>query len=201
MISMALYAQNTVAEDGAFRSTGRYNNHDFVISGSCSDGENDGSIIVDFKQSFPTRLPTKYYRGHYDFTSETLSGFWGYDPEETERTSPFIFKRISSTFMCFRPAPSMFAGDKKPGALWKFALSAVHHQVKRQAWSRSLITERRTARKRFIHLRIRYKDFGPPLSVEDFIELSRLRMSFTAEDNRFYHSLAAAKARRTTGHG
>ncbi|KAJ7779541.1 hypothetical protein B0H14DRAFT_2631247 [Mycena olivaceomarginata] len=72
-----------------------------------------------------------------------------------------------------------------------------HPEQVSYGWSWSYFKERRDNRKRFIELYIRSTKFGPPMSDEEWEDLSRVKKTLTTSDSRFYHSLAEAQIRAT----
>ncbi|KAF7297297.1 hypothetical protein MIND_00962900 [Mycena indigotica] len=194
MISMHFIA----ASSRRFTATSRSNTSDFTITGECAPQGSD-LIKITFKQTFPTRFPAQYYAGVWSRATHSLTGTWGAEADAKTHGGVFIFKRVDPEHMCFFPALSELQSNKSR-ALWNFALSAVLYQVRKQTLSWTFYKERSYARKRFVDLYIRNTRFGKPLNRQEEKELGLIKKSFTTADSRFYHSIAEAKIRVTTGH-
>ncbi|KAJ7058048.1 hypothetical protein C8F01DRAFT_1149302 [Mycena amicta] len=181
-----------------FTATSRSNTTDFTINGECS-GENSSTVKFTFKRTFPTRFPAQYFSGTWTRTTQSLTGTWGAEADPRTHGGVFIYKRIEPENMCFFP-PLVELKNNKARALWKFAISAVQFQIRKQTFSWAFYKERSYARKRFIELYIRSTAFGRPLNRAEETELGLIKKSFTTADSRFYHSIALANIRVTTGH-
>jgi hypothetical protein len=184
MVSMDLKPSSTRGDVQLFTASERANMTDFKIAGECRAGDKPGTVSVSFKRSFPARYPTQYYTGTWDAKMQTLTGtVWREeDPNDSERPSgAFVFKRIAPEHMCFSPAPVELEANKSR-ALWTFAISAVRSDIRRNRWAWSFFEDRRDIRKRFIELYIRSTTFGPPISQEEWDELSRVKKMMTTAD-------------------
>lgn len=198
-ISMDLKPSTPDGNTQPFTASGRYNDTEYTLVGQCTEGTSPGLFDVTIKQSYPVRFVPKYYHGQFEPASGSLIGTWGYDEDHSANTWSFVFKRIPALYMGFRPVPTVFEGNK-PRALWSFAISAVLYDVRKRNWSKSFFNQRRESKNRFIELQIRNEHFGRNLDTVEAVELRTLRGRFNAADNRFFHSLAAYKARRIIDH-
>jgi hypothetical protein len=184
MVSMDLKPSSTRGDVQLFTAAERANMTDFKIAGECRAGDEPGTVAISFKRSFPARYPAQYYTGTWDPKMQTLTGtVWREeDPNDSERPSgAFVFKRIAPEHMCFSPAPVELKANKSR-ALWTFAISAVRFDIRRNRWAWSFFEDRRDIRKRFIELYIRSTTFGPPMSQEEWDELSRVKKMMTTAD-------------------
>nr|GAT60452.1 predicted protein [Mycena chlorophos] len=194
MISMNLVA----AGSRRFTASSRSNMTDFTVLGECS-GDNTGLVNFTFKQTFPTRFPPQYFAGTWHRSTHSLTGTWGAEADPRTHGGAFIFKRIEPEHMSFFPA-LVELRTNKARAMWNFAISAVQFQIRKDTFSWAFYKERSYARKRFIDLYVRNTRYGKPLSRTEEIELGLIKKSFTTADSRFYHSIAEARIRVTTGH-
>ncbi|KAJ7757039.1 hypothetical protein B0H16DRAFT_1885755 [Mycena metata] len=201
MISMDLKPSSTQGEDvQLFTASGRSNGTDFNLMAECRVGDDPGIVSFTWQRSFPARLPTQYVNGTWSAATETLSGTWDMDEDPAGHRGSFVFKRLTPEHTCFVPSPVDLAANK-PRALWAFAIAAVLYDIRKSRWSWSFFKERRDIRKRFVEFHIRStKDWGPPMTDDDWDEFSRIRKAFTAADSRFLYSLAENQIRATTGH-
>jgi hypothetical protein len=189
MCSMDLQPSSTSGEGDdvvqLFTAAARANRTDFKIAGKARMGMTPGTVTISFKRSFPARYAPQYYTGTWDAATETLSGKFSYEeePEDPEQMSygAFVFRRVAPEYMCFVPAPVELEANK-PRALWAFAIDSVRFDVRRKGWSWSYFKERRDNRKRFIELYIRSTKFGPPMSDEEWEDLSRVKKTLTTSD-------------------
>lgn len=68
-----------------------------------------------------------------------------------KRRHTFALKRVSPEILVDRPHPREFTQDKVK-ALWKYALTAVQNQVRRELFSWSYLKERRDLREEYLEL-------------------------------------------------
>lgn len=144
----------------------------------------DGSVEYHFKRTYSARLKKTYFKGTLEDDGETLSGSWGY--EEDDKPYRFIFKRIPPEVLIARPPLQEFE-DNKIRALWKYALTAVHNEVRRKMFSWSFLKERRDIRKEYLELLERETD-----SASTSVDLDRfavLDRTATCEDIRTFYVL------------
>lgn len=201
LISFILEPQDLHGATPGFKASGRANRSDFTISGRCKRDESSGALRIWFKQQFPTRFPTMFWRGQVDLEKATITGKVRFTDNKKEKTFfQFILKRLPCEIMRFRPLPPVF-DQNKARALWIFATSAVISQIRRYSWSwSSYFKERQNTRKRFIELYIREMHIGKPLNGGEISELGQLRHGLTVADGRFYYSLALHQVRLITLH-
>ncbi|KAI9069628.1 hypothetical protein FKP32DRAFT_1599785 [Trametes sanguinea] len=157
----------------------------YQVSGRCDLSEK-GGLVVRFTMRPVGKVPTEY-TGHLQ-DELTIVG------DRTFLRGPrlwnkFILKRIRGTQMCLRPSPLALTSESHRGrfrALWRYAMSAVIHDIRQRNWSWAYFAERRDTRKRFIEVILQSLD-GRNVDVE---LLSEVHRSCTVADARFYHELA-----------
>ncbi|GBE85444.1 hypothetical protein SCP_0706310 [Sparassis crispa] len=169
----------------------------YAISGA-TETDSDGQISYRFTQKYTARFSTKCFCGHLNEECTTLQGVWGYGSADGSNDD-FVMSRLAPEVLTYRPSPRQFA-ENRIKALWKFVLSAVEGQVRRQIWSWSHFKQRRDIRKRYIQLLIRKWDFGRLLEGDEEDELARCRKTLTPEDARFYETLYHFQLRVTPVH-
>ena len=150
------------------------------VSGGYSVDE-DGLTRYDVTMTYASRYHTQHFSGRLDPEGSTLSGLWGHNPHHKQE--PFFLRRIPCDILCLRPSPFEF-GQKKPRALWRFALGAVMEQVKKQRFNWSLILERRRQGRRYVELLAR-RDLDE-LTPQEVEELSAYHKRLTPSEARFY---------------
>ncbi|KAF8498941.1 hypothetical protein BU17DRAFT_59228 [Hysterangium stoloniferum] len=168
-----------------FKASARAHSGDFTVTGQCTPAEGDGKIQIEFQREFNRRVPTQYWSGTFDPSTESISGTWGTDPKD--HFGVFILKRTDPLDLRFRPAPAEFDKDQ-PKALWKYARLAMLSQIKRKTWKWSYFQDRRDGRKKFFELYIRNGHFGKPLDADEMMEWRQVRCNLTSADVRFYQS-------------
>ncbi|KAJ7177952.1 hypothetical protein C8R46DRAFT_667658 [Mycena filopes] len=199
MISMDLQPSSTEDQVQLFTASGRSNRSDFKISGQCRAGDEPGTVSFTWQRSFPVRFATQYFAGTWNAATDTLTGKYGLAEDPTTHGGAFVFKRLTPEHTRFTPSPAELE-ENKSRALWAFAIGAVLNDLRRNRWSWSFFKERRDNRQRFLELQIRGTKFGPPMTNDDWAELSRIKRTFTTAESRFYHSLADKQIRATTDH-
>ncbi|KAF8498939.1 hypothetical protein BU17DRAFT_102863 [Hysterangium stoloniferum] len=162
-----------------FKASARAPSGDFTVTGQCTPAEGADKIKIVFKREFKSHVPTQYWSGTFDPSTESISGTWGTDPKD--HFGVFILKRTDPLDLRFRPAPAEFDKDQ-PKALWKYARLAMLSQIKRKSWKWSYFQDRRHGRKKFFELYIRNGHFGKPLDADEMLE----KPSFTT-----YHANGA----------
>ncbi|KAJ7228211.1 hypothetical protein GGX14DRAFT_346568 [Mycena pura] len=182
MISMDLTASGSLT----FCASSRANMSDFTIAGECSQ-QNVEITNFKFKKTFPARYAPLHFAGSWNSETQSLSGTWGEESDARTHPGVFIFKRTLPDCMCFYPAPAVLQANQSR-ALWQFAIAAVRHGVRREAWSWTFFEQRAANRKRFTELYIRNTRFGKPLSRSEEEELGLLKKSFTVAD-RLCHNV------------
>jgi hypothetical protein len=198
MVSMHLRA---VGEGLKFTGTFRGSEDgDYIIHGDCHHDPDKGDISVKYTCSAtpPSDIPPQYFSGTWDASSGHLTGNWGIN-EEIEPPYLLVYRRTSPNDLCFLPPPRSFEATRTK-ALWRFALDAVRHRVRRDMWCWDYFRERRNNRLQFVDLSIRRSHFGKPLSAEEDETFSRLQQRLTPPDIVFYLSLAQRQIQMTTNH-
>ncbi|KAM5533055.1 hypothetical protein V8D89_013270 [Ganoderma adspersum] len=100
----------------------------------------DGTVEYSFTQTYAARIPKMYWTGTLTDDGGTLSGRWGYKKEDQPHT--FVYKRTPLEVLVDRPLPEEFTKNRVK-ALWSYALTAIHNQVRRQLFSWSYLVEHR----------------------------------------------------------
>jgi len=201
MISFTLKPQEGASVVKAFKASSRSNQVEFTIIGTCE--EREGNTEVSFKRNLPSSYPSEYWKGEFDLLKQVITGTVAYEENGGEdRLFPFTFYlcRTTPEILRFRPTPADFE-ERKTESLWKYAIEAIVAQIQRDSWSWSYFRKRRDTRRRFLELWMRRTCGGTPLTPEEQEELTSIRHSLTAQDGRFYHSIAARRIRNTIVHG
>lgn len=155
----------------------------FTILGGYTKKE-DGSIEYNFSRTYAARHRKTYFTGSLTEDGGTLAGRWGYDDDE--KPYHFLFKRVPAETLIARPPPTEFE-ENKIRALWKYALTAVHNEVRRKMFSWSYLKERRDIRHEYLHLVEREID---NVSTDDDLDrLALLNGTATCEEVRSFYVL------------
>ncbi|KAJ7216565.1 hypothetical protein GGX14DRAFT_696336 [Mycena pura] len=207
MLSLTFEPSYVQGDVQHFTGVGRAMRFDFKISGECraSDRPDQPGIVVLFTRKFLSHVPpTDYWIGTWDVATDAITGTLGNEKNRKTHPASFVFKRMPPEHMRFVPAPvELEHKQDKSRALWRFAIEAVRHQVRRDRWSWVFFKERRDTRRRFIELYIRgsgSSTFGVPLSNEECEEFNRILKLLTTADCRFYSSFAEVQIRKITNH-
>ncbi|KAI0766852.1 hypothetical protein BD413DRAFT_141493 [Trametes elegans] len=155
----------------------------------------DGSVEYNFSRTYSARLRKTYFTGVLSDDGETLSGTWGYSTGE--KPWAFIFKRIPPETLIARPPPSEFE-ENKIRALWKYALTAAHNEVRRKMFSWSYLKERRDIRVEYLELLERETD--ELTTAEDLERFAVLDRTATTEDVRCFYVLKDYRQRPVPSH-
>ncbi|KAI0373412.1 hypothetical protein BV20DRAFT_937448 [Pilatotrama ljubarskyi] len=166
----------------------------FTIVGGYTTKE-DGTVEYNFSRTYSARLKKTYFTATLSEDGGTLSGNWGY--VESEKPYVFLFKRIAPEILIARPPPSEFE-ENKIRALWKYALTAAHNEVRRKMLSWSWIKERRDIRKEYIELLEREADLQS--TAEDIVRFNILDRTSTCEDVRFFNVIRDYRKRPVPSH-
>jgi len=160
------------------------------ITGTWSKGEN-GIIQVTFKMSFHDAgyHGPIFVNGHFDPERNSLTDVWGYSAELGGAKWMTEFRRIPSHYLTVYPNIRELS-DSKPRALWRFAITAVRNDIRRDHWSWSYFSQRRDDRKSIIPLLLRIFYFGPDLSDEEERAFLATTQRLTPADCCFYESNA-----------
>jgi hypothetical protein len=168
------------------------------IVGSWSMGEDD-VMQIKFKLSFSSPLWAPIsFTGRFDPERDALTGVWNSSVDTLTSAWGGSGDESSEGIMEFRRIPSCYLGiyptikelrDNKPRALWKFAITAVRNDIRRDHWTWSYFSQRRDDRKTVISLSVRSRWFGPPLSDEEDETLSVIMPRLLPDDACFYDSM------------
>jgi hypothetical protein len=115
-----------------------------TISGSWSKGEDDVMRIkFKCKTLFSSTLwsPTFFY-GLFDPERDALTGVWGLSAGPESAIGMLELRRIQPCYLTVYPSLKELQ-DNKPRALWKFAISAVRNDIRREHWTWSYFSQRR----------------------------------------------------------
>jgi hypothetical protein len=146
----------------------------------------DDVIQIKFKISFPSGIwdPITYsFNGHFDPERDALTGAFSnkFDTGEME------FRRIPPCYLAAYPSIKEIRDDK-PRALWRFAISAVLNEIRRNYWAWSYFSQRRNDRETIVPLLVRDRWFGVPLSYEENGMLDSIAVRLMPGDACFYDS-------------
>ena len=158
-----------------------------TVAGRCSKGEYD-VIQIKFKISFLSALWNPiFFNGRFDPERDALTGVWGPSAELESSMGKMEFRRIPPHYLAVYPSIKELH-DNKSRALWKFAISAVRNDVRREHWTWTYFSQRRDDRKTVVPLLIRSRWFGPPLSTEETETLYAITRRLIPSDACFYNS-------------
>ncbi|KAI0265430.1 hypothetical protein BC834DRAFT_879420 [Gloeopeniophorella convolvens] len=169
------------------KANGWSNRGRFTISGSWSHGEND-ALHVKFKMTFKNPLwHTVFFNGHFFPQRDSLSGIWGISPDPASPGGVMRFRRIPPRYLAVYPDTRELLQNKYR-ALWRFAITAVQEDLRRDRWSWSYFARRRDDRKTVVSLSVRVLYYGRPLDEEEYGQLARVAQRLTPADACFYGS-------------
>ena len=158
----------------------------YTISGSWSMDE-DNVIQINFKISYlMVFVPPTFFSGRFDPERHALTGVCEWSVEQESFTKNAEFRRIPPRHLIVYPSMKELA-DSKPRALWRFAITAVRNDIRRDHWSWSYLSQRRDDREMAISLLVR-RWFGKPLSSEEAQTLRTILRRVTSADACFYQS-------------
>ncbi|KAI0325467.1 hypothetical protein GY45DRAFT_1348843 [Cubamyces sp. BRFM 1775] len=158
--------------------------------------KDDGTVEYNFSKTYMVHSCKRYFTGTLNEDDERLSGSWGYS--ETDKPYRFIFwKKVPPETLIARPPPSEFE-ENKTKALWKYALTAVHNEVRRKMFSWSYLKERRAIRKEYLELLERESD--NLITAADLDRFSMLDRMVTCEDVRCFYVLGDRQRRLVPTH-
>ncbi|OJT10257.1 hypothetical protein TRAPUB_13211 [Trametes pubescens] len=166
----------------------------YTILGGYTKKE-DGSIEYNFTRTYAARLKKMYFTGTLTEDGGTLSGSWGY--EDDEKPYRFLFKRIPAETLIARPPPTEFE-ENKIRALWKYALTAVHNEVRRKMFSWSYLKERRDIKHEYLHLVER--EIDNTSTDDDLNRFAVLDRTATCEEVRSFYVLKDYRQRPIPSH-
>jgi hypothetical protein len=167
----------------AWSINGRY-----TITGSWS--EDNGVIHIKLKMTFlAAAWDPKFFSGYFDSERDALTGVWGSSGELESSTDKMECRRIAPRYLAVYPHIKELS-DNKPLALWKFAITAIRNDIRRDHWSWAHFSQRRDVRKKIVPLLVRSRHFGPPLSEKDTQTLHEIIPGLTSADACFCDSKA-----------
>ncbi|KAH9917244.1 uncharacterized protein B0H18DRAFT_40293 [Fomitopsis serialis] len=149
-----------------------------------------GATYYTLLLKFNVRAIVLEFRGQLSENRMRISGVWGGEEMDSSQpeVGPFVLTRMPPEVLSFRPAPWELEINK-PRALWRFALSAVEHQVLRSSYSWKFFKRRRDTRNRYIEFCVR-ENYGRPLSPDESQGMRELYRSLSPRDARYYASVA-----------
>ncbi|KAI1785577.1 hypothetical protein LXA43DRAFT_899476 [Ganoderma leucocontextum] len=196
MISLDLHV--SPADPKKFHCKGiAHNGTDWNLKGEYI-GSKNGDVHYTFSIVYGARFPTQFFSGILDKSRMTLSGSWCRGDWPIDLKFLFVFKRVSSEVMRFYPTPAEFAKNKRPRALWHFAISAVIHTQVRQNVGWSWLQKRWQTGQRYAELVTRQEI--SKLTREETIELAGCLRAMTPEEARFFFVLRDLRQRSITIH-
>jgi Vacuolar sorting-associated protein 13, N-terminal len=160
-----------------------------TISGSWSKGADD---VMQIKFKYTTLFSSTlwipiFFNGQFDPERDALSGVWGFSAEPERSTGKVEFRRIQPHHLTVYPSIKELR-DNKSRALWRYAISAVRIDIRRDRWTWSYFSRRRDDRKALVSFLVRHRWFGPPLSTEEAGTLIAIIRRLTPSDACFYDS-------------
>jgi hypothetical protein len=178
----------------AWSLNGRY-----TITGSWSKSEN-GVIQIAFKMTLLTGYwDPEFFSGHFDPERDALTGMWGYSADLESSTNKMECRRMAPRYLAVYPNMKELS-ENRPHALWRFAITAVQNDIRRDQWSWSYFLQRRKDRENIVPLLVRDRHFGPPLRSEDIQTLSEIILRLTSSDACFYSAKASHIRAHTSVH-
>jgi hypothetical protein len=160
-----------------------------TIAGSWSKGEDD---VMQIKFKYQTLFSSTlwlpiFFSGRFDPERDALTGVWSCSAELESYMGKVEFRRIQPRHLTVYPSMKELR-DNKPRALWKFAISAVRNDIRRDSWSWSYFSQRRDDLKTALPLLVRRRWFGPTLSAEETETLFGIIWRLIPDDACFYDS-------------
>ncbi|KAI1785573.1 hypothetical protein LXA43DRAFT_899499 [Ganoderma leucocontextum] len=175
-------------------------NEDFTAEGVEFDGdsytvrghvarETGGMPQVEWTVKYPGGYDVRYFGSLTDeFTIMGCRSISEYDMDWQ-----FVLKKIPAEYMIYRPSPYTLNLPTPYRELWRYAISATLHDVRRKWWTWTYFAARRDARKNFLNTHyIGLNGFFPPNEPEPVhtYQANQARLACTAADAQFYESLA-----------
>ena len=157
-----------------------------TITGSWSRGEND-ILQINFQMSFHDTFWPVFFSGHFDPSRDALTGVWDLSAGRKHTAGPMEFRRLLPRYLTVYPSIKELS-DNKPRALWRFAITAVRNDIRRERWSWSYFSQRRDDRETVISLMLRYLHHGTPLNEEETQRMCTVAQRLTSADACFYGS-------------
>ncbi|KAI0951411.1 hypothetical protein AcW1_008459 [Taiwanofungus camphoratus] len=193
---LSVYIHASAGSGRKFEASGKWFGDPFTLTGE-REVTPEGLVSYSFSMNYPSHLVPMRFCGSLDSDARTLRGTWGW--KSVNSSNQFIFSRCPASIFSCRPSFEEFEKNKT-AALWKFALSAVQDQIRRQMFSWSFFKRRREVRKRYVHLTIRDWRYGYPLNQEELDEYARLRQTLSSADVQYYRFMVSKQLRMTPNH-
>ena len=185
MVSFRIHAMPSTSE--LFTASGMHDGVTFQVSGRCAI-DNEGVLRITFSIQYNKEFSTQYFSGYLDNTG-MMVGTEGWDEDGRLHNHRFFLKRnLSKRFFRYLPSPSELR-ENKYRALWKFAISAALHYVRRSRWTWEYILERRETRIRYIEASIRYTTYGHRPNEAELAEWTDLMRNVSPIDASFFRIL------------
>ncbi|KAI0823123.1 hypothetical protein BC628DRAFT_1386478 [Trametes gibbosa] len=168
-----------------------YDGAEYIVNGTCTTSEDGSTIEVKWCMEYDGDVTIWFVGCLLD--QFTLSGDQRLtEHERSPGDSYLILKKAPTDYLCFRPAPfelqsqphpllypiSDVTPESRARALWRYALNAVQHDVRRKWWTWSYFEERRRVRRLWFDIRCRELD-GP-------LDFRELHQRTTSADARVY---------------
>lgn len=189
---LSLYFHVSHAEGEDFNATGtEYDDEDFTVSGTCST-DDAGCINVKFTINYEIDHP-RYYTGQL-VDKYTIVGTRGVS--EDWQPDNFVFKRTPADILCYRPPHTVLSlqawsdeedQKRRYRALWRYAINATIHDVRRRWMTWSYLVDRRDKRKQYIKYESHRYGRNLPENIVDGV---RLHWLVSDRDARFYTAIA-----------
>ncbi|KAI0701233.1 hypothetical protein BC835DRAFT_271177 [Cytidiella melzeri] len=196
MVSFRIHAVPSNPE--YFTASGMHDGVTFQVSGRCTLVD-EREVQVRFSIRYSKEYSTQYFSGYLD-ASGTIAGTEGWEEDEQSHDHRFFLKRqLAKRFLRYRPLPSELQ-EHKARALWKFAINAAIHHIRRQNWTWEYILERRETRMRYIELSIRYTAYGHRPNETELAEWTNLLRNVAPIDASFFRILREHQLKTIPNH-
>ncbi|TBU41129.1 hypothetical protein BD309DRAFT_868889 [Dichomitus squalens] len=183
--------------------------HQFVASGvdptgtrwrllGTAEQDLDGDTTYIFTITYAARFWPRRFRGTLSRDGRVFSGTWSCASRNEDGT--FYLKKLSCDVMRFWPSLDVLDMNK-PKALWRFAIHAIHDEVRRRLFSRSRLREREATRLRYIQLiRADMEGTSLPETEAELQAMKRCFLSMTPAEARYYRMVYEYRHRLAPKH-
>ncbi|GJE96219.1 hypothetical protein PsYK624_124130 [Phanerochaete sordida] len=197
MLSFHAHAVST-SDPQRFRATGMHNGVPFKLAGRCFQDQ-DNKLHVRFSVAYAREYHTQHFCGRLDDNLDIVGSAGGEADPATHEARFFLKAVPAARYLRFRPSPAeRAAGGAR--ALWKYALDAAVHRIRRQRLAWSFIDERRELGMRYIEMSISFEVYGHSPSTEELAEWTRCKREVTAIDASFFRVLRDARLKTIPAH-
>ncbi|KAI0265448.1 hypothetical protein BC834DRAFT_186547 [Gloeopeniophorella convolvens] len=173
--------------EGQLKATAWGNQRRFGVTGTYSR-DPEGTLHMTLKLSYLSVDDwdvTIFFIGQYNVTLGALDGVWGGSAEVANSVGMMRFRRMHPKYLVHYPT-LLELRNNKARSLWRFALSSVVDDVRRERWAWSYFAERRRRRQVFMRLGLRGFYFGNPLVGNETQDLLLTARKLQPADACFY---------------